>query len=116
MRGLFMRARDKTGKIVEIWQISRKGPQPIWVKDAFAKNYLVWIDNHLRILLAGISPSVSQNIKKGATGSLGGGGFLGYSMYTLGFPGDVIDITNRKVLSPKQFAKSYQVISEQDMT
>lgn len=69
----------------------------------------------LRILLAGISPSVSQNIKEGATGSLGGGGFLGYSMYTLGFPGDVIDITNRKVLSPKQFAKSYKVISEQDI-
>lgn len=110
-----MRARDKTGKIVEIWQISRKGHQPT-LKEAFAKNYLVWIDNHLRILLAGISPSVSQNIKEGATGSLGGGGFLGYSMYTLGFPGDVIDITNRKVLSPKQFAKSYQVISEQDMT
>lgn len=42
-----MRARDKTGKIVEIWQISRKGPQPNWVKEAFAKNYLVWIDNHL---------------------------------------------------------------------
>ena len=42
-----MRARDKTGKIVEIWQISRKGPQPTWVKEAFAKNYLVWIDNHL---------------------------------------------------------------------
>lgn len=36
-----MRARDKTGKIVEIWQISRKGPQPIWVKDAFAKSYQI---------------------------------------------------------------------------
>lgn len=96
-----MRARDKTGKIVEIWQISRKGPQPTWMKDVFVKNFLVWIDNHLRILLAGISPSVSQNIKDGATGLLGDGGFLGYSMYTLGFPGDVIDITNRKVLSLK---------------
>ena len=57
-----MRARDKTGKIVEIWQISRKGPQPTWVKEAFAKNYLVWIDNHLRILLAGISPSFSKQV------------------------------------------------------
>lgn len=42
------------GKPAEVWQIGRHSPQPDWVQEAFAKNYLVWKDQHLLILMAGL--------------------------------------------------------------
>ena len=39
-----------------------------------------------------------------------GGGFAGYGMYVLGYPGDYIDITNHRVVSSKTFHKSYQIL------
>ena len=45
-------------QIADVWKISREAEQPDWVKEAFAKNYLYWLDDHLRILMAGLNPSL----------------------------------------------------------
>lgn len=99
------------GKSAEVWQIGRHSPQPDWIQEAFAKNYLVWKDQHLLILMAGLQPSTLTNLKLGAVGTAGGG-FAGYGTYTLGFEGDVLDVTNHRVVSARTFAKQYQVIEE----
>ena len=80
-----------------------------WEEVAFQKNYMVWLDNHVRILMAGLNTSLATNIKFGLVGTVGGG-FAGYGMYVLGYPGDYIDITNHRVVSAKTFHKSYQIL------
>ena len=82
---------------------------PDWVKEAFAKRYFCWLDNHLRVLMAGLKPSTVKSLKTGAIGSLGGG-FAGYGMYELAYLGDYIDITNRRIVAQKTFEKEYQII------
>lgn len=101
-------------KPAEVWRIGRHSPQPDWVQEAFAKRYLVWKDNHLLILMAGLQPSTLTNLKLGAVGTAGGG-FAGYGIYSLGFEGDVLDVTNHQVVSACTFRKKYQVL-EDDMT
>ncbi|WP_261379623.1 hypothetical protein [Streptococcus sp. sy004] len=66
-----MKARYN-GKIVDVWEIGRDTEQPEWVQDAFTKKYICWIDNHVRILMAGLKPSLRTNFKIGATGTAGG--------------------------------------------
>ena len=97
------------GRIAEVWQIGQTSPQPDWVREAFAKNYIVWLDEHVRILMAGLNPSLGHNLKIGATGTAGGG-FAGYGIYVLGYPGDYLDLTNHRVVSSKTFQKEYQII------
>lgn len=80
------------GNVVEVWEIAKQASQPDWVKEAFKKNYIVWLDNHVRILMAGLNPSVATNMKIGVTGTVGGG-FAGYGMYALGYSGDYLDVT-----------------------
>lgn len=93
----------------EVWKITKNSQaQPQWVKDAFTKNYLTWMDNHLRILMAGLNPSTTENLSIGVVGTAGGG-FAGYGMYVLGYPGDYLDITNHRVVSEKMFKKQYQI-------
>ena len=41
-----------------------------------------------------------------------GGGFAGYGMYVMGYPGDYLDITNHRVVSKKKFLKQYQPIDD----
>ncbi|TWT16292.1 role in replication [Streptococcus sp. sy010] len=100
-----MKARYKE-KIVDVWEIGRDTEQPEWVQDAFTKKYICWVDNHVRILMAGLKPSLKTNFKIGATGTAGGG-FAGYGIYVLGYPGDYLDLTNQKVISAKTFKKKY---------
>ena len=52
-------------QIADVWKISREAEQPDWVKEAFAKNYLYWLDDHLRILMAVLNPSTVENLKIG---------------------------------------------------
>lgn len=56
-------------------------------------------------------PSVLTNVKIGATGSAGGG-FAGYGMYVLGYPGDYLDVTNHRVLSRKRFFRDYEILED----
>lgn len=101
-------------QIVEVWQVSKEGSQPQWVKSAFDKNYFQWIDNHVRVLMVGYNPSLENNVKIGLVGSAAGGGFAGYHMYQNAYLGDYIDASNFKILSAKQFAKKYRLVSEEN--
>lgn len=96
-------------KIADVWKISREAEQPDWVKEAFAKNYSYWLDDHLRILMAGLNPSTVENLKIGTVGTIGGG-FAGYGMYVLGYIGDYLDISNHRVVSQKTFEKEYRIL------
>ncbi len=95
-----------------VWVIDQAAPKPPWVQQAFAAHYLCWLDGHLRILMAGLSPDAATNLKVGAVGTLGGG-FAGYGMYVLGYPGDVLDVTNHRVVSAKQFARQYRTVASE---
>ena len=103
-----MQAKYKN-QIVEVWEIGKDTPKPSWVEDALQKNYIVWLDNHVRILMAGLQSSLATNLKIGLVGTAGGG-FAGYSMYVLGYPGDYLDLTNHRVVSAKAFHREYQVL------
>lgn len=96
------------GKLAEVWEIGKSTPRPDWVEEAFAKHYIVWMGNHVRVLMSALNPSVIANLKSGALGTIAGG-VAGYNMYVLGYPGDVLDITNHRIVSAKQFAKRYTV-------
>ena len=85
--------------------------QPGWVKEGFQKNYIVWLDNHIRVLMADLNPLTITNLKIGATGIVGGG-FAGYGMYVLGYRGDFLDITNHRIVSAKTFHKQYDKIED----
>lgn len=96
-------------KEVNVWEISRTNLQPDWVKKAFEQKYMVWMDDHIRILMSAVSTSMLKNIQLGVVGTVGGG-LAGYDMYSLGYPGDFLDITNHTIVSEKKFHKMYQVI------
>ncbi|MFD1484531.1 hypothetical protein ACFQ5J_04700 [Lacticaseibacillus baoqingensis] len=98
------------GNAAEVWTIGRHNEQPDWVKKAFDENYIVWLDGHVRVLMSGLNPSLGSNLKTGAVGTAGGG-FAGYNMYVLGYPGDVLDLTNHHIVSEKQFKKQYRLDS-----
>ena len=98
------------GKVADIWQVSKDNRNsPNWVKEAFAKRYFCWLDNHLRVLMAGLKPSTVKSLKTGAIGSLGGG-FAGYGMYELAYLGDYIDITNRRIVLKKHLKRNIRLL------
>lgn len=99
------------GKIVEVWQVNPhdKTP-PLWVKEAFAKGYLRWVDKRLLIVMPALSPSTVANLKLGMVGTLGGG-FCGYAMYVMADSGDFLDMTDHCVVSAHKFFKKYQLIN-----
>ncbi len=71
-------------QIVDVWEIGQATPKPSWVEEAFQKNYMVWLDNHVRILMAALNTSLTTNIKFGLVGTVGGG-FAGYGLGRLDF-------------------------------
>ncbi|MBA2795504.1 hypothetical protein [Streptococcus porcinus] len=101
------------GNIAEVWQITKDGKYPDWVQEAFEKNYLYWLDNHVRVLMSGLNPSLKKNFEIGAVGTAGGG-FAGYGMYQLGYIGDYIDITNRRIVSERTFKKQYNILDSSE--
>ncbi|HFI0696052.1 TPA: hypothetical protein ACGO4F_002175 [Streptococcus suis] len=82
---------------IEIWQVSKSGPQPIWVQEAFAKHYFQWLDNRLRILVAGLNKEWWHQ----------SGRYYGQGMYVLAEIGDVVDKTHCRIFTEKQFQKQY---------
>lgn len=102
-------------QMVDVWQVSKEGSQPDWVKSAFEKNYFQWIDNHVRVLMVAFKPSLEKNVKIGLVGSAAGGGFAGYHMYQNAYISDYIDASNYKIVSEKQFAKHYQLVSVKEV-
>lgn len=94
---------------VVVWQVNRIAPYPDWVQEAFDKNIMVWVDDHVRILMAALQPSALDNAKTGAVGTMAGG-FGGYGMYVLAYPGDYLDVSNHRVVSEKTFQKEYNIV------
>lgn len=94
------------GRLSDVWEIGKTTYQPDWVKQAFKKNYLRWNDDDkLIICMSGINPSVAYNLKIGLL-------YPGYAAYPVGYMGDFLDVTNHKLLSPKQFHKRYKVVDD----
>ncbi len=92
-----------------VWHVNRIAPYPDGVQEAFDKNIIVWVDDHVRILMAALQPSALENAKTGAVGTMAGG-FGGYGMYVLAYPGDYLDVSNHRVVSEKTFQKEYNMI------
>ena len=61
--------------------------------------------------MAGLQTSWLKNLEIATTGTIGGG-FAGYGMYVLGYPGDYLDISNHRVVSRKRFLREYQPLEE----
>lgn len=101
----------RRNEVVDVWEITKNmdNSVPQWVLEGFSKNYLRWSDNKLIILMSGLKSSTIDNIKKGFTGTMGGG-FTGYNMYSIGYIGDFIDLTNGVVASPNKFKKNYKIL------
>lgn len=83
---------------VEVWRITKEGSRPQWVSDAFGKNELVWLDDRLRILMPALYPKWAKDDRN-----------YGYGMYAIGNIGDVIDLTNGKVVSQSTFERNYRI-------
>ena len=48
-----------------VWQISKTNQRPNWVQEAFDQNYLTWLDDRLRIVMAGLySPMIPELAKR----------------------------------------------------
>lgn len=92
---------------VSVWQISREDNQPDWVKKAVAENKLVWLDNRLQILMAGLEPPIPGHHKLDTNGIFVGGGIDAHGVYAYGEIGDYLDATNQRVVFAKGFAKHY---------
>ena len=75
-----------------------------WEEEAFQKNYMVWLDNHLRILMVVLNTFFVTNIKFSLIGTVVGG-FAGYGMYVLGYLGDYLDLTIIELFLLKHFTK-----------
>ena len=59
--------------------------------------------------MTGLQSTLVTNLKIGLVGTAGGG-FAGYSMYVLGYPGDYLDLTNHRVVSAATFHRVYQAL------
>lgn len=45
------------GQPADVWEITKTGAQPDWVKDAFSQNYLYWLDNRGSYSHVGVNPT-----------------------------------------------------------
>lgn len=85
-------------KPAQCWVVSREAKQPDWVQEAFAQHKLEWVGNRVRVLLPALN---NKWFKEGGSGFFGG--------YVMADIGDVLDVTNCKVVSPDYYKKHYQV-------
>lgn len=100
---------------VDVWEISRTNEQPDWVKVAFEKRYLVWInEKELRIMMDAMDESELKRSKRSF--SKFWHSFIHKSilypsrMFATGNIGDYLDLTNQRVVTKKQFNKKYRIV------
>lgn len=100
---------------VDVWEISKTNEQPDWVKVAFEKKYLVWLDDkELRIVMDAIDESELKGLKRSFSKFLHS--FIHRSilypsrMFATGYVGDFLDLTNQMVVTKKRFKKKYQIV------
>ncbi|EHI74522.1 role in replication [Streptococcus criceti] len=88
------------GKTAQVWKISQTEPYPDWVTSAFAKRQLLWKDNKkLQVMVPSLFPHWARNDH-----------YWGYGIYAIAYIGDIIDLTNERIISPNKFKKDYSVI------
>ena len=96
------------GQPAEVWKISRTNEQRAWVKEAFEKNYLTWLDNRLRIVMAGLYPPMIKSLEDQKPTIFHEQGDC-FDVTLIGYPGDYLDATNHRIVSKRKFLKQYQV-------
>ena len=96
------------GEPAEVWEINKANDRPDWVKEAFEKNYRVWLDDRLRILMAGLFPPMIESLQRDKASSFHAQG-VQFGVVTIGYLGDYLDVTNHRVVSKQQFAKQYRI-------
>ena len=79
--------------------------------DKLYQTLMCWIGNQVRILMAGLTPSVTVNHKQRLREHLEEA-FAGYGMYIIGYLGAYLDISSHRVISTKQFYKECDIIKE----
>lgn len=84
------------GKVAQVWVVGRETEQADWVKEAFAKNIIVWLDDHVRVSMWDLAKANRFKAKADLRG------------YAYGFEGEVLDATNLRLVSQKKFLKDYQ--------
>ena len=92
----------------EVWEISKNNEFPDWVKEAFEKNYHVWLDDRLRILMAGLFPPMIESLQRDKASIFHAQG-VQFGVVTIGYLGDYLDVTNHRVVSKQQFARQYRI-------
>lgn len=84
------------GEVAHIWVVGRETEQADWVKELFDKQVLVWLDDHVRVYMHGLPGATPAKVKADWRG------------YAYGFEGEVLDVTNLRLVSRKQFLRDYQ--------
>lgn len=88
------------GRPAQVWRVDPNAPYPDWVATALKKNELIWKeDNKLQVLIPSLFPHWHKSSR-----------YWGYGIYALANPGDYIDLTNERLLSPKPFIRDYQKV------
>ena len=95
-----MKARHKK-KVVDVWEVSQTGEKPDWVQVNFDKGCFTWDARKLKCMMAVFKPSAANT-------------FIGGNTYGILYAdiGDFIDGSTGDILSPKKFAKRYELIEE----
>lgn len=96
------------GEPAEVWLIGRTTPLPERVKQALAQNDIVWLDGCIRVCMNGLC-AASPSSKAGAVATLDED-LAERNVFVLGFPGEILDMTNQRIVSANQFDQQYTVL------
>lgn len=92
------------GKSAQVWKVSQNGSQPDWVLSAFKKKQLIWKDDKkLQIMVPSLFPHWSKNDH-----------YWGYEIYAIAYVGDIIDLTNERIISSQKFKKDYILLDKKE--
>lgn len=91
-----------------VWQISKTNQRPNWVQEAFDQNYLTWLDDRLRIVMAGLYSPMIPSLQNEKADIFHDHGVM-FGITSIGYLGDYLDVTNHRVVTKEQFSKHYQI-------
>ena len=91
-----------------VWQISKTNQRPDWVQEAFDQNYLTWLDDRLRIVMAGLYSPMIPSLQNEKADIFHDHGVM-FGITSIGYFGDYLDVTNHRVVTKEQFSKHYQI-------
>ncbi len=83
-----------------VWQISKTNQRPNWVQEAFDQNYLTWLDDRLRIVMAGLYSPMIPSLQNEKADIFHDHGVM-FGITSIGYLGDYLDVTNHRVVTRK---------------